>query len=157
MNYLRRFTTAAIITLASSSVHANLITFDEAGIDHGSVISDSDFDLYDDVTISAINFTAGDGRDFAVAYDSSGTGGEDSDLEKGSGWGNSNLDGAELDALDLGNVLIVQENHSDPTGVAGCAGGKCDSPDDEGQRLRGIQSVSLISISLWVLIALDSI
>lgn len=119
------------IALASSPVHANLITFDEVGIVHGSVISGQ----YDGVTISADNYYF-PGDDYAVAYDSSpATSGEDRDLEGPWDVGNIDL------TTDLGNVLIIQENRDwDGTGTEGCSaieGGICDAPDDEGRRPAG--------------------
>ena len=127
---MKRIISLVAIALVSSSVHAGVITFDELGLTHGSVVNNQ----YSGVAISAINITSGDGANFAVAYNSSGTGGEDSDLE-GPTWGNSNITG--VNTMNFGNVLIIQENHSDGTGVQGCAGGQCLFPDDEGQRRAG--------------------
>lgn len=115
--------------LVSSPVQAGMITFDD--LDHGRVVNTQ----YSGVTISASNLTSGGVGNFAVAYDSTGSSGEDEDLE-GPAWGNSNI--ADVDSLSLGNVLIIQENHdTDGTGDDGCASGLCTYPDDEGQKGAG--------------------
>ena len=117
-------TSLVSLALLGSSAHAGLITFE--GLEHGRVVSDQ----YADVTISAI----GRNTTLAVAYDTNNTrsyNGRDTDLEKGNGWGNSNLDADTLRDLDLNNVLIIQEN------TYLCDDDVCNKPDDEGQRPAG--------------------
>jgi hypothetical protein len=110
--------------LLAAGANAATLTFDDVGLQHGSVVSTQ----YSDVLISANNFN----RNFhlAVAFDSGASNTEDRDLEAASGgatlWSGGNLQGTEL-----GNMLILQENET------GCGDGICDLPDDEGRRPAG--------------------
>ncbi len=132
----KRILNLATVTSAllfSVSTHAFLVDFNDPGIVHGTVINSQ----FGGLTISANNPNRS-GTDYAVAYDTTpglGNGkttNRDSDLT-GPSWGNSNL--GDVSNLNLGNLLILQENTS--TQSAGCSTGVCSFPDDEGIRPAG--------------------
>lgn len=113
--------------LFALGAHASTITLDFNAVSDGTIVSDgtSSSGLYSGITISALN--TGGGPNLAVAYDSEGAVGRDSDLEENRF--SSNFTNAATGTggfTGFGNLLIVQENG------AGCStGGRCDSPDDE--------------------------
>ena len=100
---------------------ADVITFDDIGLVHGEIVTTQ----IPGLTISAVNVT---GPDIAAAFDTGETGTRDPDLE-GPPWAGGNL--ADLDTLELGNVLIIAEND------VGSEDNVLDLPDDEGSRPAG--------------------
>ena len=118
MRYLSTFLCALSASLVAGQASAITLTFDDIGLQHGSVLSDQ----YAGVEISAVNFNKSHG--IAAAFDTGLTGTRDDDLESASGgltaWSGGNLEGTEL-----GFALILQENDEN------CAGGVCSAPDDE--------------------------
>ncbi len=111
----------AILCFATSS-SAMEIDFDSLG--HGEVANGS----IEGVTISAVN----NNRKFnyAVGFDSHAMNTEDPDLEANEApmqWS-----GGNIADQNLRTILILQENS------AGCAGGTCSLPDDEGGRPAGV-------------------
>lgn len=131
---------ASAVALSSSQALAGTttITFDENGLEHGTVVN-TQYEADYGISVSAVNLD--NGVNLAVAYDTlpnnpanSGlnTGQYDPDLE-GPQWGNNNLSRYGIDAgsYNTGNVLIIQENST------GCDDGTCNLPDDEGSRPSG--------------------
>ena len=119
---------ATIISLAAFtfSAQAATITLDfEAAVD-GEVVSDgtSSNPAYTGISITALN--TGGGPDRAVAYDSEGAIGRDSDLEENRfSTKFTNAGDGSTGNTGFGNVLIVQENNW------GCSTGICSHADDE--------------------------
>jgi hypothetical protein len=109
-----------VLTVASGS---NALTIDFESLAHGEVADGS----YNGVTISATNLN----QDFnyAVGFDSNDPSTRDPDLQANPG--DPRWSGGNIDDIDLGILLILQENR------AGCSSGVCSKPDDEGQRPAG--------------------
>ncbi len=125
---MKKFTPfpVAICLAMSGAAQAGLITFDDAGIIHGTIIDDEYAGI--GVTISVDNTSAsGDNPDLGVAFDSTLSGTADNDLEDPWSTGNLSTD------TELGKLLIIQENGADADndGIIDVA------PDDEGQRPAG--------------------
>lgn len=117
---------ACVAGVFALSASAGTVTLDFDAVGDGAVISDgtSSLGLYDGISISAVN--TGGGPNLAVAYDSTGAIGRDSDLEEnrfGSRFTNAATGTGGF--TGFGNLLVVQENNN------GCAGGICADPDDE--------------------------
>ena len=125
---MKKFTPlpVALCMVMSGAAQAGLITFDDGGIVHGTIIDDEYSGI--GVTISADNTSAsGDNPDLGVAFDSTMGGTADDDLEDP--WSTGNLAANTV----LGHLLIIQENGTDANND-----GIIDSPpDDEGQRPAG--------------------
>ena len=124
-----RFVSATVVAgfTFASAAQAATITLDFDGIGDGGIVSDgtSSTGVYTGISISALN--TGGGPNLAVAYDSGGAIGRDSDLEENRYASNFTNAATGLGGhTGFGNLLIVQENNW------GCsADGICDSPDDE--------------------------
>lgn len=111
--------------LFASTATALTITFDDVGLEHGSLVSNQ----YAGLSITANNFNRS--FDYAVAFDSNASSTRDPDLEAASG-GLTSWSGGNLEGEDLGIMLIIQENNY------GCLDDLvCDKPDDEGGRAAG--------------------
>lgn len=128
-NRILNLAMATSALLFSVSTHAFLVDFNDSGIVHGTVINSQ----FGGLTISANNPNHS-GPDYAVAYDTTPRwyNNRDRDLT-GPSWGNSNL--GDVSNLNLGNLLIIQENTSSQS--EGCSTGVCSFPDDEGSRPAG--------------------
>lgn len=109
------------------SAHAGTVTLDFDAVADGGIVSDgtSSTGIYSGISISALN--TGGGPNLAVAYDSEGAIGRDSDLEENRRASKfTNAATGTGGFTGFGNLLIVQENSN------GCGtGGVCDDPDDE--------------------------
>lgn len=118
---------ACVACVFAVSAQAGSVILDFDAVGDGAIVSDgtSSTGLYSGISISALN--TGGGPNLAVAYDSEGAIGRDSDLEEnrfGSRFTNAATGTGGF--TGFGNVLIVQENS------VGCGvGGVCDRPDDE--------------------------
>ncbi|MFT5489379.1 MAG: hypothetical protein ACI9JL_000501 [Paracoccaceae bacterium] len=118
---------ACVACVFALGAHAGSITLDFNAVGDGAIVSDgtSSTGLYSGISISALN--TGGGPNLAVAYDSGGTIGRDSDLEEnrfGSRFTNGGTGATGV--TGFGNLLVVQENS------VGCStGGSCAQPDDE--------------------------
>jgi hypothetical protein len=111
--------------LASSigAGEARALSLDFETLAHGEVATGS----LDGVEIGALNPNRS--FDLAIGFDTHETGTADLDLQAsaaGDPWS-----GGNLAAVDLGTILILQENDS------GCTTGICSNPDDEGRRPAG--------------------
>jgi hypothetical protein len=127
--------TAANLAAATAGA-ASIVTFDDVGLVHGSLVSDQ----YPDLAISATNFTRG--FHLAVAFDSNASGTRDPDLEAADG-GPPFWSGGNIADQDLGLMLIIQENDE------GClADAICDEPDDEGRRAAGTITIEFTRFSV---------
>ncbi len=127
------------LSLVFGALPASALTIDFEGLANGEVVTN-----VSGVTIIAESFQRD--FDYAVAFDSTATGTEDSDLEDD--WAGGNLVGEVL-----GNLLILQEND------AGCESGVCSRPDDEGRRPAGTLTLEFstpTSIFGFDLIDIDS-
>lgn len=113
---------AVLFVAGLGTSNADIITFDDVGLVHGSIVTTQ----IPGLTVSADNFNFD--PDLAVAFDTGETGTSDDDLE-GPPWATGNL--GNLDTLELGNVLIISEN------ADGIGDGIADDPDDEGSRPAG--------------------
>lgn len=128
--------TAAHLVVAATASAATIITFDDVGLVHGSLVSDQ----YPDLAISAMNFTRG--FHLAVAFDSNAPGTRDPDLEAADG-GPPFWSGGNIPDQSLGLMLIIQENDE------GClADAICDKPDDEGRRAAGTLTIEFTRFSV---------
>ena len=115
--------------IVGGSADAVIITFDEPGLNHGTILNNQLFGTYG-LTASALN--TGGGPNLAVIFDSNRTGTRDGDLQfTGYGSNNSRWDGGNIAATPLGNLLIIQENNE------GTGDGIADKPDDEGTKPAG--------------------
>lgn len=117
---------ACVAGVFALSANAGTVTLDFDAVGDGAIVSDgtSSLGLYDGISISALN--VGGGPNLAVAYDSGGAIGSDSDLEEnrfGSRFTNAATGTGGF--TGFGNLLVVQENNN------GCSGGICSDPDDE--------------------------
>jgi hypothetical protein len=121
MNAITRLLGLASLGFAIGA-NAGTITFDEAGIVHGTII-DTQFQTPFGVTFSVTN--TGGGPNLGVAFDSTATGTRDPDLEDA--WSGGNLASNTI----LGNLLIIQENNN------GTDDGVANDPDDEASRPAG--------------------
>ena len=122
--------------LVAATAGATVISFDDVGLVHGSLVSDQ----YPDLAISATNFTRG--FHLAAAFDSNASGTRDSDLEAADG-GPPYWSGGNIPDQDLGLMLIIQENDE------GClADSICDNPDDEGRRAAGTITIEFTRFSV---------
>jgi hypothetical protein len=102
---------------------ARALSLDFESLAHGEVAIGS----LDGVEIGALNPNRS--FDLAIGFDTHEIGTADLDLQAsatGDAWS-----GGNLAAVDLGTILILQENDS------GCATGLCSNPDDEGRRPAG--------------------
>lgn len=123
-----RLIPATIVACAAFafSAQAGTVTLDFDAVGDGGVVSDgtSSIGVYSGISISALN--TGGGPNLAVAYDSGGAIGRDSDLEENRR-ASKFTDAATGTGghTGFGNLLIVQENST------GCSTGSCDNPDDE--------------------------
>jgi len=106
--------------LLPGSAGAVTLSFDGLGLVHGEVVS-----AFDGVTIEATNPNRS--FDYAVVFDSEASGTRDLDLEAATG-GATRWSGGNLEGVELGMMLILQENGS------GCDSGVCLNADDEGSR-----------------------
>lgn len=114
---------AMAMVLLPYSALATLVTFDEPGLVHGTVV-DTDFVALGITSITTTNI--GGGPDLGVIFDSDFAGStSDSDLLNP--WAGGNLMGVTTN----GNLLIIQENST------GCGDDVCDNPDDEAGRPAG--------------------
>ena len=112
-----------IVVLLPHAALATLVTFDEPGLVHGTVV-DTDFAALGITSITTTNI--GGGPDLGVIFDSDFAGStSDSDLLNP--WAGGNLMGD----TSAGNILIIQENST------GCGDDVCNNPDDEGSRPAG--------------------
>ena len=131
------------LLVAVPAAQAAVLTFDEPGFVHGTVI-DNEYEPL--VTISANN--TGGGAHLAVAFDSSLSNTLDGDLEAPFFQTQADLTNG-LNPFNPGNILIIQENNS------GCGDGICDTPDDEGSRPAGkitfafTQAIELLSLDFF--------
>ena len=125
---MNRITSLSVaLGLAVSGVaQAGLITFDEGGIVHGTIIDNEYAGIGVVITVDNTS-SSGDNPDLGVAFDSTMTGTADDDLEDP--WSGGNLPNNTV----LGHLLIIQENggDADNDGILDVA------PDDEGQRPAG--------------------
>lgn len=118
---------ACVACVFALGAQAGSVTLDFDAVSDGAIVSDgtSSTGLYNGISISALN--AGGGPNLAVAYDSGGAIGRDSDLEENRfGTRFTNAATGATGVTGFGNVLVVQEN-----GVGCGVGGSCDLPDDE--------------------------
>ncbi len=137
--FLRSTAIAAVAgcVLQSAPCFADLITFDGAGLGHGTTLNvDADLKTqFAGVTIRANNFKSVSGvNDVGALFDSNETGTQDSDLEFGTGWAGGNIKDTEL-----GNMLIIVENHNDAINFTDSTKSKVkfNDVDDEGRRPAG--------------------
>ena len=118
---------ACIACVFAVSAQAGSVTLDFDAVSDGAIVSDgtSSTGIYSGISISALN--TGGGPNLAVAYDSGGAIGRDSDLEENR-YGSNFTNGATGTGgfTGFGNLLIVQENSNN------CGSGTCSQPDDEG-------------------------
>ncbi|MGB0631596.1 MAG: hypothetical protein ACPGRZ_12970 [Alphaproteobacteria bacterium] len=108
------------------STQAATITLDFDAASDGEIISDgtSSNPAYSGIGITALN--TGGGPNLAVAYDSEGAIGRDSDLEENRYASKfTNAGTGTTGHTGFGNVLVVQENSW------GCSDGVCNYADDE--------------------------
>lgn len=120
---------AATWLAAARPAHAATITFDDVGLEHGSLVGDQYAESLG-VLISADNFHRS--FDHAVAFDSNEDFTRDFDLERHGSWSAGNIPELYPEDQDFGLMLIIQENDY------GClSDGVCDKPDDEGMRGSG--------------------
>ena len=106
----------ALLMISAPAAHA--ITLDFEGFAAGTVMDD-EYQASLGVTISAVNNDLG--HNYAAIFDSNNPTGGDGDL-------GAPFNEGQPDELSPGNILIIQEDD------AGCAGGICTTPDDEGTR-----------------------
>lgn len=119
---------ATLISLAAFafSAQAATITLDFDAASEGEIITDgtSSNPAYSGIGITALN--TGGGPNLAVAYNSEGSIGRDSDLEENRYASKfTNAANGSTGHTGFGNVLIVQENNW------GCSDGICNYADDE--------------------------
>lgn len=138
---LNRMIVTSAVLLASSQVFAatTVITFDDPGMQHGTVVNTQYASLGVNITVNNTSNNASD-ADYAVVYDTqSGTNPSEG---KNNNWDNDldapftvgNIAGS---SGNIGNSLIIQENSSSNgtngqfDNDAGCAAGVCENPDDQ--------------------------
>jgi len=123
--------------LLASAAQALTLSFDDVGLVHGSLVAEQ----YAGLRITADNYSRR--FDYAVAFDSNLTNTRDPDLEAASG-GSSAWSGGNLEGVNLGLMLVIQENDD------GCSGDEiCNKPDDEGRRPAGSLTFDFLSVPVF--------
>lgn len=131
--------TAVLLASSQGFAATTVITFDDPGIQHGTVINTQYASLGVNITVNNTSNNSSD-ADYAVVYDTqSGTNPSEG---KNNNWDNDldapftvgNIAGS---SANVGNSLIIQENSSSNGNSgqfdndAGCAAGICENPDDQ--------------------------
>lgn len=127
---------AALFASSQAFAATTIITFDDPGMQHGTVINTQYSSLGVNITVNNTSNNVSD-ADYLVAYDTQS--GINSSEGKNNDWDPDltapfpvgNIDPA---TASIGNVLIIQENSRSNGGSsndAGCAAGICDNPDDQ--------------------------
>lgn len=127
---------AALVASSQSFAGTTILTFDDPGMQHGTVINSQYSSLGVNITVNNTSNNVAD-ADYVVLYDTQdGTNpsegkNNDWDPDLTAPFPAGNIAPA---TVDINNVLIIQENSSSNGGASndlGCAAGLCQNPDDQ--------------------------